>query len=60
MRSTFHREDPSDVTDVHLFLLGFRLESNGFTSQMALAVGTVLASSPYTFMHWCSWSSFVT
>jgi hypothetical protein len=26
------------VTDVHLFLLGFKLESHGFTPQMALAV----------------------
>jgi hypothetical protein len=59
MRSTFHREDLYDVTDVHLFLLGFRLESHGFIPQMALAVGTVFSSSPFNYMHWCSCACFV-
>jgi hypothetical protein len=33
------------VTDVHLFLLGFRVESPDFTPRMTRAVSTVLASS---------------
>jgi hypothetical protein len=46
MSSTFHREDLFDMTDVHLFLLGFRVESRGFAPRMTQAAGTVLASSP--------------
>jgi hypothetical protein len=46
MRSTFHREDLYDVTEVHLFLLGFRVDSHGFTPRMTLVVGSVLTSSP--------------
>jgi hypothetical protein len=42
MRSTFHRDDLFDVT----VLLGFRVESHGFTAQMMQAVGTGLASPP--------------
>jgi hypothetical protein len=59
MRSKFHRENLYDVTVVHLFLLGFSVESHGFTPRMTLAVGTVFASSPFIFMHWCSWARFV-
>jgi hypothetical protein len=34
MRSSFHREDLFDMTEVYLFLLGFRVESHGFTPRM--------------------------
>jgi hypothetical protein len=37
----------------------FRVESHGFIPQVTLVVGTVLASSPFKFMHWCSWACFV-
>jgi hypothetical protein len=52
MRSAFHREDY--MTDVHLFILG-----HGFTPLMTLAVGTAFVSSPFNFMHWCSWACII-
>jgi hypothetical protein len=54
-----HACEEGHIIGVHLFLLGFTLESHDFTPQMALVVGTVLDSAPFNFMHWCSWACFI-